>query len=110
MIGIYFKKSNSKGKKLTAEYYQDGKRILTVSFGAEGMDDYTLTKDKEQRDRYRDRHRKDLKKGKNPQGKGAGALSYYVLWGDSTSRKANMRAFAKRFGFKLLSSPPSKKK
>lgn len=108
MIGIYFKSGKS-GKKLTAEYYQDGKRIKTIHFGQAGADDYTLTKDKEQRTRYRDRHEKDLKTENNKKGMGAGALSYWVLWGNSTSRQANMRAFARKYGFKLLSSPPKKK-
>ncbi len=39
--------------------YDDGK-TKTTHFGAAGMDDYTLTKDKEQRKRYRERHKKDL--------------------------------------------------
>lgn len=109
MISVYFGGTPSKGKKLKAEFYRDGKRFKSISFGASGMDDYTLTKDKKQRTRYRERHEKDLKKGDNPKGLGAGALSYYVLWGDSTSRKANMRSFARRFGMKMISSPPSKK-
>lgn len=108
MIGIYFKSGKGK-KKLTAEYYDDGKRIKTIHFGQAGADDYTLTKDKEQRKRYQDRHRKDLTTSENKKGMGAGALSYYVLWGDSTSRKTNMRSFARRYRFKLLSTPPKKK-
>ena len=38
----------------------DGKEKKT-SFGARGYDDYTIKKDKVQRDRYRKRHTKDLK-------------------------------------------------
>ena len=109
MTTVYFGGTPSQGKKLKAEFYRDGKRFKSISFGASGMDDYTLTKDKKQRERYRGRHAKDLKKGENPKGLGAGALSYYVLWGDSTSRKANMRSYAKRFGMKLKSSPPTNK-
>ncbi len=58
------------------------------------MDDYTITKDKEQRARYRNRHKKDLNTG-NPMR--AGYLSYYVLWGDSTSKKANIASYRRRF-------------
>ena len=58
------------------------------------MDDYTITNDKEQRDRYRARHKKDLET-KDP--KRAGYLSYYILWGDSTSREENIRKYKMRF-------------
>ena len=58
------------------------------------MDDYTITHDKAQRDRYRTRHKKDLRTG-NPEK--AGFLSYYILWGDSTSLAANIKAYEKRF-------------
>jgi hypothetical protein len=84
-------KSPKVGKKWRA-IFDDGKH---TDFGAIGMDDYTLTHDKEQRERYRKRHHKDLATG-NP--KRAGFLSYYILWGDSTSLEVNLRAFKKRFG------------
>jgi hypothetical protein len=61
------------------------------------MDDYTLTKDKEQRARYRSRHKKDLKTGDPTK---AGYLSYYILWGDSTSVRTNISSYKKRFNFK----------
>ena len=98
MIEVEFMKSNIKTKKLTAVFYKDNKKIKTSHFGSAGMDDYTITKDKEQRKRYRDRHRKDLKTGdfKKP-----GFLSFYTLWGASTSRKTNMRSYAKRFKLKI---------
>ena len=52
-------KSDKPDKKLMATFETDG-RTKTTHFGSKGMDDYTLTKDKEQRDRYRQRHKKDL--------------------------------------------------
>lgn len=91
------KQSTAKGKKLTAIFYKDGKKVKTSHFGAAGMDDYTLTKDKEQRKRYRDRHAKDLKRGNYMS---PGHLSYYILWGDSTSRNTNISSYLKRFGIK----------
>lgn len=72
--------------------FKDGKR---TSFGSFGANDYTLTGDKEARDRYRARHRKDLDT-KDP--RRAGFLSYYLLWGDSTSLEQNIRDYKKRFG------------
>jgi len=65
-----------------------------TSFGRKGMDDYTLTHDKEQRKRYRDRHKKDLAT-RDPTK--PGFLSYYILWGDSTSISQNVAAYKKRF-------------
>jgi protein required for attachment to host cells len=80
-------------KKLMAVFDNDGRK-KTVHFGAKGMDDFTLTKDKEQRERYRTRHAKDLKTGDPSK---AGFLSYYVLWGDSTSRAKNISDYKKKF-------------
>jgi len=80
-------------KKLMAVFDNDGRK-KTTHFGAKGMDDYTLTKSKEQRDRYRQRHHKDLQTGDPTR---AGFLSYYILWGDSTSRATNISNYKKKF-------------
>jgi hypothetical protein len=58
------------------------------------MADYTLTGDKERRRLYRERHRKDLETGDPTR---AGFLSYYILWGDSTSVRANVAAYKRKF-------------
>jgi len=84
------KKSTRKDKKYMA-VFDDG---TSTHFGSAGMDDYTITKDKEQRERYRTRHKKDLET-KDPTR--AGYLSYYLLWGDSTSLKQNIKDYKKRF-------------
>tara|TARA_R100001086_G_scaffold221435_1_gene138630 strand:- start:1141 stop:1434 length:294 start_codon:yes stop_codon:yes gene_type:complete len=97
MVKMVVKPSDKSGKKLMAIFTKDDGRTKTTHFGAKGMDDYTITKDKEQRKRYRDRHRKDLKTN-NPMK--AGFLSYYILWGDSTSRAKNIASYKKRFNFK----------
>lgn len=97
MVKMIVKKSDKPGKKLMAVFTKDnnGKRSSkTTHFGASGMDDYTLTKNKEQRKRYRERHKKDLKTGDYTR---AGYLSYYILWGNSTSRKENIASYKKRF-------------
>lgn len=80
--------------KYTAQFLQDNGRTKTTHFGSKGMDDYTLKHDKEQRERYRQRHKKDLAT-KNPMR--AGFLSYYILWGDSTSISENISSFKSRF-------------
>jgi len=69
-------------------------REKTTYFGAAGMSDYTINKDKERRQRYRDRHSKDLETGDPTR---AGYLSYYILWGDSTSVRENIASFKNRF-------------
>jgi len=86
--------SPKEGKKLMAKFQTDSGRTRTTHFGASGMDDYTLTRDVEQRARYRSRHKKDLDSGDPTK---AGFLSWYILWGDSTSRAANISAYKKRF-------------
>jgi hypothetical protein len=87
--------SNKSGKKLMAIFESDTGRRKTTHFGAAGMDDYTITKDKAQRDRYRSRHKKDLQTNDPTK---AGFLSYYILWGDSTSRGTNISAYKRKFG------------
>ena len=47
--------SNRKGKK----YYVINENDKKIHFGALGMDDYTITGNKEQRKRYRARHSHD---------------------------------------------------
>ena len=80
-------------KKYTAVFNNNG-RIKNVHFGAKGMDDYTKTHDKEQRERYRQRHAKDLATNDPTR---PGFLSYYILWGDSTSLQANITAYKRKF-------------
>jgi len=83
-------RSPIEGKKWRA-LFDDGTH---TDFGAAGMDDYTITHDKDQRTRYLTRHRKN-ENWNNP--KSAGALSRYILWGDSTSIETNLAAYKRRF-------------
>lgn len=78
-------------KKYRAEF-DNGKH---TDFGAAGMSDYTQHHDKARRERYRTRHRKDLETADPTR---AGFLSWYVLWGDSTSLTANIADYRRRFG------------
>jgi hypothetical protein len=96
---ISITKSDKAGKKLKAVFEDptSGRR-RTTHFGAKQngkpMDDYITTHDKEQRTRYRTRHKKDLETGDPTR---AGFLSYYVLWGDSTDLQTNIASFKRRF-------------
>lgn len=91
---LLVKRSSVSGKKYTAVFEMNNGRQKTVQFGASGMDDYTLTHDIEQRARYRKRHEKDLHTSDPTR---AGYLSYFILWGPSTSINENITAYKKRF-------------
>jgi len=93
---LVIKPSTKSDKKYMAVFYEGDKKVKTTHFGQAGADDYTITKNKEQRDRYRTRHKKDLNT-KDPTK--AGYLSYHILWGDSTSLQENIKNYKKRFNF-----------
>ena len=75
--------------------FDGSKKTKRVGFGAKGYEDYTIHKDKLRRERYRIRHLKDLHTGDFTK---AGYLSFYILWGDSTSLRKNISTFKKKFG------------
>ena len=87
-------KSPKPAKKLRATFQTDSGRLKHTDFGAAGMDDYTLTKNKEQRDRYRQRHEKDLRTGDPSR---AGFLSYWILWGPYTSVRDNVEYYKRKY-------------
>ena len=74
-------KSTKSGKKMMAVFETDSKRTKTIHFGQATADDYTITKDKEQQQRYINRHR-SAENWSKPDS--AGALSRYVLWSATT--------------------------
>ena len=88
--------ATAKGKKWKATF-ADGSKRKSVSFGAAGMRDFTLIDDRAEalktREAYRARHAGDnLTDPLSP-----GALSWYLLWGDSQNLKTNLRAYMERF-------------
>lgn len=85
--------SHKADKKLDAKFETDTGRTKVVSFGAKGMDDYTKTHDTEQRARYLKRHsaNEDWSKKDSP-----GALSRWILWGESTSLLKNIQNYKTR--------------
>lgn len=95
MRTVNIKKSNNPKKKYVAIFDIDGKK-KTVHFGSAGSSDYTINKDNERRQRYLDRHRAN-ENWQNPLT--AGALSRWILWGDSTSIEQNIKSFKKKFNF-----------
>jgi len=91
-------KSDKPLKKWTAIFRKDDGKEKKTDFGYYNVkdlkNDYTLHKDKERRRRYRIRHEKDLKTNDPTR---AGYLSYYLLWGNSTSLKKNISDYKKKF-------------
>ena len=65
-----------------------------TDFGSAGMTDYTLSKDKLRRANYLSRHR-SRENWNDP--KSAGALSRWILWGNSTSFDTNVASFRRKF-------------
>lgn len=78
-------------KKKWRAFFDNGKH---TDFGANGMDDYTQHHDKERRERYIQRHLKDLKTGDPTR---AGYLSMFLLWGPYTSLEKNIKFYKKKF-------------
>ena len=95
---MYLLPSPLKTKKWRA-VFSDGRH---TDFGAKQngkpMDDYTISKNTEQRDRYIARHRKN-ENWNDP--RSAGALSRYILWGDHTGIQANLADYKIRFSGRI---------
>lgn len=81
-------------KRYKAIFEQDNGRTKTTHFGDSAKQTYIDHHDKERRERYRSRHKKDLETGDPTR---AGFLSWYVLWGDSTSFDQNLSSYRHRF-------------
>lgn len=92
---IRIEKSSNPKYKYTAIFKKDNGKLKKTNFGAGGgASDYTIHKDKDRRARYRARHERDLRTNDPMR---AGYLSYYLLWGDSTSLKQNILDYKKKF-------------
>jgi hypothetical protein len=97
---LEIKKSTNPKKKWMAVFCKcegstkcDPKDRKTVHFGAAGYTDYTLPPhDKEKRRLYRIRHGKEKDQAPDT----PGALSYHILWGESTSMNENLKSFRKK--------------
>ena len=100
MPRIKIVKSTAKNKKYTAliKYNDEQKKPVIRHFGDSRYTDYTLSGDKEKRKSYRARHDKE----KNQSYDTPGALSYWILWGDSSSINKNIADFKKRYNLKSL--------
>jgi len=90
---VKFKKLRGSGKKYEITFNKNGKKYIR-KFGSAGMSDFTKHKDKERRERYISRHKKDLKT-KDPMK--PGYLSMFILW-NKPSLKASLADYKRRLG------------
>jgi hypothetical protein len=93
------KKSKKPGKKWNFTFKSDtsqskSKRTFTRSVGNSTRNNYTLHHNKTRRKHYLQRHKKNLNTGDPTR---PGYISYYVLWGNSTSFEDNLKAYKKKF-------------
>ena len=86
-----FTKLKGHSKKYEIIFEKNGK-MYTRKFGATGMSDYTIHKDKERRERYISRHKKDLRTNDPMK---PGYLSMYILW-NKPSVKASLADYKRR--------------
>tara|TARA_R110001583_G_scaffold10437_3_gene48282 strand:- start:1081 stop:1368 length:288 start_codon:yes stop_codon:yes gene_type:complete len=88
-------KGTAKNKKFKAIFYDgEGKKIKTTQFGDNRYQQYIQHKDKERRSKYRSRHKGNLSKGTYMS---PSHLSFYLLWGDSSSFDTNIKKYKKMF-------------
>lgn len=82
---ISIKKSDKPKKKYVAQFINtENKKIKNTYFGANGMSDYTIHKDKDRRNRYINRHKKDLETNDPTR---AGYLAF-ILWSKPTLKES----------------------
>ena len=77
---LKFKKLKGGKKKYEITFEKNGKTYVR-KFGAQGMSDFTIHKDRERRERYISRHKKDLRTNDPMK---PGYLSMYILWNKPT--------------------------
>ena len=94
MTEITIQKSNKPDKKFKATVVS-GNDKKTIHFGQAGASDYTKHKDKERKERYIDRHKKNEKWGLDGV-KTAGFYSKHILWNKPTL-KGSVDDLNKRF-------------
>lgn len=99
IVSVDIKKTTKPNKKMVAEFKnKKGEVVKSTYFGAKGYSDYTLHKDKDRRERYRIRHKKDVEGVKDFTT--AGHLSMDVLWGDSSNLKTAIKDYKKKNNLK----------
>ena len=97
MVFVQLTKSDIKGKKYTAIFFDDSRRkIRTTQFGSAGMSDYTKHKDDERKELYLARHRANEDWNDYTS---AGSLAKHILWSKPTI-SASYNDYLKKFNLK----------
>ena len=88
--------ATSNNKKYNAVITKDDKSIKIVPFGDNRYEDFTQHHNKRRRELYILRHEKN-ENWNDPES--PGALSRYILWGNSKKIDTNIKEFKKKFGY-----------
>ena len=97
MVFVQLTKSDIKGKKYTAIFYDESRtKIKTTHFGSAGMSDYTKHKDDERKELYLARHRANEDWNDYMS---AGSLAKHILWSKPTI-SASYNDYLKKFNLK----------
>ena len=94
-IEVKLYESDKKTKKYTIIFYDDGKEIKSVDFGARNMSDFTIHKDEERKERFLKRFEKKIEENKNNSFSPM-TLSHLILWNKPTL-SASFNDFKKKF-------------
>ena len=82
--------SNSGNKRFAAKFINEKtNKRKTVNFGDKRYENYTMHHDKKRRSQYHMRHETYLTADRTT----AATLSFWVLWGSSTSLKRNLKFY-----------------
>lgn len=79
--------------RATKKFRAQWSDLTHTDFGASGYSDYTIHHDKRRRELYRLRHQRDHINDPYK----AGALSWYILWGESIDFAQNVKSFKRLF-------------
>ena len=91
-------KSDREEKKYMIRFYDESrKQKKVIHFGQKGADDFTKTKDVEQKNRYRNRHDNSRENHDVPDT--PASASWHILWNKPTLT-ASYNDYLKRFGLK----------
>jgi hypothetical protein len=91
---ISLRPSTRKDKRFMYEYLDENDKKKVIHFGFKGGQSYLEHNDAEKRKKYIARH----KAGNEDWSKiNAGALSRYILWGDTNDLQKNLKAFNTKF-------------
>ena len=94
---VIIEKSSKPEKKKMAIFSYDNGRTKTIHFGAAGMSDFTIHKDRKRKQRYINRHKRNENWNVADT---AGSLSRWVLW-NKPDYGQSVADYKRRFSLKF---------